>query len=213
MGKNLSRNCLKVSINLGIWGLLNLMIVSQSAIAQETFSRSACPQKLADLAPQMLADLPSYTNRVIQRSIINHTQNLMLRNFVIVASNPDLEPLPLINRQFQPVFPDTSQQLFFTLLERQYATQRAIELQNHYRAFFDLTDQGWRLILLFSHPSSLDKNEPFFPTQESEDSAIAQAINLWLRDCNAGAIKFPITEKNSEKTNLDPANLESESSP
>ena len=189
------------------------MVVSQSAIAQETSSRSACPQKLADLAPQMLADLPSYTNRVIQRSIINHTQNLMLRNFVIVASNPDLEPLPLINRQFQPVFPDTSQQLFFTLLERQYATQRAIELQNHYRAFFDLTDQGWRLILLFSHPSSLDKNEPFFPTQESEDSAIAQAINLWLRDCNAGAIKFPITEKNSEKTNLDPANLESESSP
>ena len=210
MGKNLSRNCLKVSINLGIWGLLNLMIVSQSAIAQETFSRSACPQKLADLAPQMLADLPSYTNRVIQRSIINHTQNLMPRNYVIVASNPDLEPLPLINRQFKPAFPDTSQQLFFTLLERQYATQRAIELQNHYWAFFDLTDQGWRLILLFSHPSSLDKNEPFFPTQESKDSAIAQAINLWLRDCNAGAIKFPITEKNPEKTNLDPANLESE---
>jgi hypothetical protein len=213
MGKNLSRNCLKVSIHLGIIGLLGLMIASQSAIAQETPSRSACPEKLADLAPKMLADLPSYTNRVVQRSIINHTQNLIIRNYVIIASNPDLEPLPLINRQFQPVFPDTSQQLFFTLLERQYAAQRAIELQNHYRAFFDLTDQGWRLILLFSHPSSLDKNEPFFPTKESEDSAIAQAINLWLRDCNAGAIKFPITEKNSEQTNLDPANLQSEPPP
>jgi hypothetical protein len=59
----------------------------------------------------------------------------------------------------------------------------------------------------------LDKNEPFFPTQESEDSAIAQAINLWLRDCNAGAIKFPVIEQNSEKTNLDPANLESEPPP
>ena len=213
MGKNLSRNCLKVSINLGIWGLLGSMVVSQSAIAQETPSRPACPEKLADLAPKMLADLPSYTNRVVQRSIINHTQNLIIRNYVIVASNPELEPLPLINRQFKPVFPDTSQQLFFTLLERQYATHRAIELQNHYRAFFDLTDQGWRLILLFSHPSSLDKNEPFFPTQESEDSAITQAINLWLRDCNAGAIKFPVIEKNSEKTNLDPANLESEPPP
>ena len=213
MGKNLSRNCLKVVINLGIIGLVNLMMVSQSAIAQETTARSACPQKLADLAPKMLADLPSYTNRVIQRSIINHTQNLLIRNYVIVASHPELEALPLINRQFKPVFPDTSQQLFFTLLERQYATERAIELQNHYRAFFDLTDQGWRLILLFSHPSSLDKNEPFFPTQESEDSAIAQAINLWLRDCNAGAIKFPIAEKNSEKTNLDGANLEPKSPP
>jgi hypothetical protein len=50
-------------------------------------------------------------------------------------------------------------------------------------------------------------------TQESEDSAIAQAINLWLRDCNAGAIKFPIAEKNSEKTNLDPANLEPQPPP
>jgi hypothetical protein len=213
MGKNLSRNCLKVSINLGIMGLFGLMIVSQSAIAQETSSRSACPEKLADLAPKMLADLPSYTNRVIQRSIINHTQNLMPRNYVIVASHPELEPLPLINRQFKPVFPDTSQQLFFTLLERQYATHRAIELQNHYWAFFDLTDQQWRLILLFSQSSSLDKNEPFGLTQESENSAIAQAINLWLRDCNAGAIKFPVIEKNSEKTNLDPANLESEPPP
>jgi len=194
-------------------GLFGLMLVSQSAIAQETPSRSACPEKLADLAPQMLADLPSYTNRVIQRSIINHTQNLMPRNYVIVASHPELEPLPLINRQFQPVFPDTSQQLFFTLLERQYATQRAIELQNHYWAFFDLTDQGWRLILLFSQSSSWDKNEPFWLNQESENSAIAQAINLWLRDCNAGAIKFPITEKNSEKTNLDPANLEPQPPP
>ena len=89
------------------------MFVSQSAIAQETPSRSACPPKLAELAPKMLADLPSYTNRVIQRSIINHTQNLTIRNYVIVASNPELEPLPLINRQFKPVFPDTSQQLFF----------------------------------------------------------------------------------------------------
>jgi hypothetical protein len=213
MGKNLSRNCLKVSINLGMMGLFGLMIVSQAVIAQETSSRSACPEKLADLAPQMLADLPSYTNRVVQRSIINHTQNLMPRNYVIVASHPELEPLPLINRQFKPVFPDTSQQLFFTLLERQYATHRAIELQNHYWAFFDLTDQQWRLILLFSQPSSWHKNEPFGLTQESENSAIAQAINLWLRDCNAGAIKFPITEKTSEKTNLDPANLESEPPP
>lgn len=194
-------------------GLFGLMLVSQSVIAQETVSQSACPQKLADLAPQMLADLPSYTNRVIQRNIINHTQNLIIRNYVIVASNPDLEPLPLINRQFKPVLPDTSQQLFFTLLERQYATQRMIELQNHYWAFFDLTDQKWRLILLFSQSPFRDKNEPFWLTQESENSAIAQAINLWLRDCNAGAIKFPIAEKNSEKTNLDPANLGSESSP
>ena len=194
-------------------GLFGLMIVSQAVIAQETSSRSACPEKLADLAPQMLADLPSYTNRVVQRSIINHTQNLMPRNYVIVASHPELEPLPLINRQFKPVFPDTSQQLFFTLLERQYATHRAIELQNHYWAFFDLTDQQWRLILLFSQPSSLDKNEPFGLTQESENSAIAQAINLWLRDCNAGAIKFPVIEQNSEKTNLAPANLESEPPP
>ena len=213
MGKNLSRNCLKVSINLGILSLLNLMVVSQSAIAQETPSRSACPPKLADLAPKMLADLPSYTNRVIQRSIINHTQNLTIRNYVIVASNPELEPLPLINRQFKPVFPDTSQQLFFTLLERQYATQRAIELQNNYWAFFDLTDQGWRLIRLFSRLASFDKNDPPLPIEVSDDSAIAQAINLWLRDCNAGAIKFPITEKNSEKTNLEPANLESEPPP
>jgi hypothetical protein len=68
------------------------------------------------------------------------------------------------------------------------------ELQNHYWAFFDLTEQGWRLILLFSQFSSFNKNDPLLPTQESQNSAIGQAINLWLRDCNAGAIKFPTVE-------------------
>ncbi len=193
MVKNLSRNYLKALISLGIVSFLNVTLVGDKVMAQATFSQSACPQKLKTWTSKMLADLPSYTNRVTQRSIINHSQNLIIRNYVIIASTPEFEPIPLTQKQYQPVFPNTSQQLFFTLLERQYATQRVIELQHHYWAFFDLTEQGWRLIMLFSQLASLDKKDkvnPLLVTQESDNSAITQAIRLWLRDCNAGAIKF-----------------------
>ncbi len=172
-----------------------MLIVSPKVTAQEPTFSYTCPQTIESFAPKLLADLPSYSNRVIQRSIVDYQNNPMLRSYVIIASQPELAPLPLTQRQYQPAFPDTSQQLFFTLLERQYATARVTELQNFYWAFFTLTDQGWRLLTLFSQLASTHKDDPPLPPQEASNGAIGQAINLWLRDCNAGVIKFPISDQ------------------
>lgn len=205
MGKNLSRNCLRKKtvirpqkllnpLLLGITCLLTL-ILSPNVTAQDPTFSYTCPKTIEALAPKLLADLPSYSNRVIQRSIVNFQHNPISRSYVIIASQPELDPLPLTQRQYQPVFPDTSEQLFFTLLERQYSTARVTELQNFYWGFFTLTDQGWHLLTLFSQLASTHKDDPPLPPQEASNGAIGQAINLWLRDCNAGTISFPLMKE------------------
>lgn len=208
MGKNLSRNCLRTThikpkklLNPLLFGIISLLnpIISLKATAQEPVFSYRCPQTIEGLAPKLLADLPSYTNRVIQRSIVNYQHNPMSRAYVIIASQPELEPLPLSSRQYQPAFPDTSQQLFFTLLERQYATARVTELQSFYWAFFTVTDQGWRLLTLFSQLASTHKDDPPLPPQDASNGAIAQAINLWLKDCNAEAIAFPPIKEQKQR--------------
>ncbi|MEB3310219.1 MAG: hypothetical protein VKJ02_08295 [Snowella sp.] len=167
--------------------------MAANVTAQAPAPAGTCPQTLDGLAPKLLADLPSYSNRVIQRSIVNYQQNPISRSYVIIASQPELDPLPLSQRQYQPAFPDTSEQLFFTLLERQYATKRVTQLQSFYWGFFTLTDQGWRLLRLFSQLASTHKNDPPLPPQEVSNGAIGQAINLWLRDCNAEGIQSSIS--------------------
>lgn len=202
MGKNLSRNRLRKTVIglknftnplvIGITSFLTL-IMAANVTAQAPAPAGTCPQTLDGLAPKLLADLPSYSNRVIQRSIVNYQQNPISRSYVIIASQPELDPLPLSQRQYQPAFPDTSEQLFFTLLERQYATKRVTQLQSFYWGFFTLTDQGWRLLRLFSQLASTHKNDPPLPPQEVSNGAIGQAINLWLRDCNAEGIQSSIS--------------------
>ncbi|MGH2415856.1 MAG: hypothetical protein ACRDEA_19635, partial [Microcystaceae cyanobacterium] len=148
----------------------------------------SCPTDLKTLTPLLLNDLPSYANRVIQRSR-KRDRSADLFSYVIVAGKPEFEPLNLSQLQYTHLLPDTSEQLFFTTLERRYSNNRAIETQNYYWLFLTQTPSGWRLVTLVSRFGSPAQAQLFLPPQENSDGVIGQAVHLWLRDCRAGAIR------------------------
>jgi hypothetical protein len=136
----------------------------------------------------MLRDLPSYANRVVTRA--TQRQNLATASHVILAGQPEFEPLPLTANPEQ-VHPDlTVKQVFFTTLERQRTGDRLFELQQYHWAFLVQTRYGWQLVTLYSQIGSYPADErSVSPARESSSGAIGQAMRLWLRDCQAGAVR------------------------
>jgi hypothetical protein len=109
---------------------------------------------------------------------------------VILAGPPEFDPLPL-TVNLDPVPPDpTVQQLFFTTLERQRTGDRLLELQQYHWAFLVPTRYGWQLVTLYSQIGSYPADGRLLsPARENSLGAIGQAMRLWLRDCQAGAIR------------------------
>ena len=144
-----------------------------------------CSQTLDSLIPQLLSDLPSYSNRVGQRAQ-QFDLEVPLDTYILIAGNADFDPLPLPQKQWQPTVKNTTQQVFFTTLEREYTQRRLIERQNFYWAFFVPTNRGWQLAVLYQQLGGESPNSPTSPRRDASTGGIAQGINLWLRDCQAG---------------------------
>lgn len=181
-------------IRLSLLGLFSA-VQGQSVSSQEPFQTSAsrilnssCPTDITTLTDWMLKDLPSYANRVIQRTR-KPRQSADLFSYVIIAGKPEFEPLKLSQRQYTPVFPDSSQQVFFTTLERQYSSSQAIATQHYHWLFLTQTASGWRLVMVFTQLGHPNQSQPPSPPKETSNGVIGQAISLWLRDCRAGAIR------------------------
>ena len=147
-----------------------------------------CPADVQTLMTRMLRDLPSYGNRVTQRSR-RGDRTVEVYNYILVAGNPEFEPLPLSNLQYEPELPDDTKQVFFTTLERQYTPTEAILLQNYYWLFLTPSSEGWRVVLLFSQLADLEQDDLPLPPQDAINGAIGQGIKLWLKDCRAGVFK------------------------
>lgn len=174
-----------------------------------------CPSDPQVLAAQLLADLPSYANRVSSRNLDLSTNPIQPVTTILVASAPDFTPLDL--SQLFPAGaasdrePDTDlQQVFFTTLERQYWQGRPASLQHYHWLFLAPTQDGWHMALLFSSLGSYPNSGPLgsvgrppTPPQESSDGIIGQAIRLWLRDCRAEAV-FP-ADAEVESVSPDPS--------
>ncbi|MBJ7898856.1 MAG: hypothetical protein GC158_02795 [Cyanobacteria bacterium RI_101] len=141
----------------------------------------ACPGELTDLIPPLLADLPSYVNRVAQRRLGAEP----LQTYLLIAGEADFNPLPLPQRQFPPQAPDTTRQVFFTTLERHYDEAGLTSRQNFYRSFWVETSGGWQLALLYGQLNAAKTNPIPEPPQFLNDSDLAEAVRLWLRDCQA----------------------------
>jgi hypothetical protein len=187
MGKNLRRisyNCLNLLL-LGLLTVASWQTVRPQAVSLQS---SSCPADLETLTNLLIQDIPGYANRVIQR-VRKLDRPVYLSTYVIVAGRPEFKPLPLVNRQYNPVLPDTSQQVFFTTLERRYSQNTVIEAQNYHWLFLTRSQDGWRLAMVYTQFGSPANDEPPTPPQETSDGVIGQAIRLWLRDCRAGAIK------------------------
>ncbi|MBD2652149.1 hypothetical protein H6G45_01315 [Synechocystis sp. FACHB-383] len=185
---NLLRLSQAVKFGLSVTGLTlvvlaNLGLNPSQARNRPSSHQGHCQQSLTELMPPLLEALPSYTNRVMQRSQIG---GVPLRTYILIAGNADFDPLPLAQQQWQPAVPDTTKQVFFTTLERSYTDQRAIASQNFYWAFFVQTGQGWQLALLYQQLGGSSPDQPTSPRRDASTGAIAQGIRLWLRDCQAG---------------------------
>jgi hypothetical protein len=170
---------------LGLLTVASWQTIQPQAVSLKTFS---CPADVETLTNLLIKDIPGYANRVIQR-VRKLDRPVYLSTYVIIARRPEFKPLPLTNRQYNPVLPDTSQQVFFTTLERRYSQNKVIEAQNYHWLFLARSQDGWRLAMVYTQFGSPSGDEPPTPPQETSDGVIGQAIRLWLRDCRAGAIK------------------------
>lgn len=154
-------------------------------------SEHHCPTDLSALIPPLIRDLPTYANLVASRSQEALIEQPIPPGSVLLAGNPEFEAINLAERspRPQPILDETVQQVFFTTLERQYLDLQAVMLQHYHWLFLVPDETGWRLVLLYSSVGSYpDDGSPPSPARESSHGVIGQAIQLWLRDCRAGAI-------------------------
>ncbi|MEM8502608.1 MAG: hypothetical protein AAF716_05585 [Cyanobacteria bacterium P01_D01_bin.1] len=165
-----------------------------------------CPTEIEPLAELLIRDIPGYTNRVLQRAVavLPWTDADVLRSLesdeivrqpyrpsrVLFAGKLNLEPLDLNEYAFSSS-PQTGAdvtQIFFTTLSRQYDGPQVSESQEYHWVFLTQTADGWRLAFMFSAVDSLPIIQVQTPPRESSEGSVGQAIQLWLRDCRAGAI-------------------------
>lgn len=149
---------------------------------------ASCPDDLKNLTGLLLADLPDYANRVIQRTQ-NLNQKAGVDSYIISAGKADFVPLNLPRIQYDPIDSQSPEQLFFTVLERHYINKQVKEIETYHWLFLTPSESGWRMVMLFSRFGDAAKNNPPTPPLETSDGIIGRAVRLWLRDCRAGRIK------------------------
>ena len=150
-------------------------------------SRSCQAQDIKTLTTGLLQALPGYANRASQRAR-RLSRSSDVYSYVILAGRPEFEPLTLgpgaYTSKSQPTDAQV-QQVFFTTLERQYTKGKAIELQQFHWVFLTKSQSGWRLATMLSQIGGYPAQKPPTPPKDSSNGIIAQAINAWLRDCQA----------------------------
>jgi hypothetical protein len=150
--------------------------------------RVTCPADVATLTTAMLRDLPSYINRAYLRTLGNKPGGM---SYAIAATQPNFEPLPTLSSEYTNPQDPNLHQVFFTMLERQYLGRQMAELQNYHWLFLSQTPDGWKIALMFSRLGSYPAGKlPVTAPQDSSQSLTAQAIRMWLRDCQAGAVRL-----------------------
>jgi hypothetical protein len=174
---------------------LNYQAFAQNPTSSPTRrEKSFCSEpSLELLTTQLLRDLPSYANRVIQRAR-RFGRKTDIFSYVLAAGRPEFAPLPLnltgdIPKELKYTDKDVNQ-VFFTTLERQYIGKKAVELQQFHWLFLTKAENGWWMVMMFSRTGSDPKQNPPTPPQDSSNGVIAQGIKTWLRDCRAGDVRF-----------------------
>ncbi|BAZ44398.1 hypothetical protein NIES4102_14070 [Chondrocystis sp. NIES-4102] len=176
-------------LGLLIFCLLPIQLVnSQIKPAKQDNKSFTCPNQLETLSSLLLKDLPQYSNRVILRTQKN-PRSLGIRKYIIIASPAELEPLNLPNLQYQPLPADQPQQIFFTVLERQYQNKQVFTIQTYHWLFLVKTNDGWRMVMMFSRFGDSNNQSPPAPPIETTDGIIGQGVQLWLRDCRARTVR------------------------
>ena len=152
-----------------------------------------CPRDVEVLLSGLLRDLPGYANRVAHRNIPANKEPTGFGT-ILVAGHAEFEPIDVTTLTFDAgvASTETIQQVFFTTLEWQYQADDIVRLEQYHWLFLTEADDGWRLALMFSRVVNDDAaiRSPT-PQRESSNGIIGQAVQLWLRDCRAGAV-YPV---------------------
>lgn len=135
----------------------------------------SCPLALRDMAEALAADLPGYLMRAYAR--LGNSVS------VLVASYPELEPLPVVSgAPLDPAANDANasppqdgqpRQVFLTVLERRPGDRDYA--QRAYWLFVVYTQRGWRLDMAFTRIGNA-------PPQDASDGVLAGAARTWFRD-------------------------------
>ncbi|WP_245911904.1 hypothetical protein [Brunnivagina elsteri] len=158
-------------------------------------NRTYCSeQKIESVTTYLLRDLPSYANRASQRAR-RLTRRGDTFSYTIAAGKPEFQPLPLnpstTSSDTTKTLSEGIEQVFFTTLERQYTAGKSVELQQFHWLLLTKTGSGWRKVMMFSQIGSFPvTKQPLSPPRESSNGVVAQAVDVWLRDCQAGSVKI-----------------------
>ena len=167
---------------------LNMPIKPVNSEIDNSSGNISCPDNLKQLTPLLLKDLPSYSNRVIQRTQ-RANRKAGIRNYIITASQAEFEPLNLPRIQYNPISEEEAEQVFFTVLERQYNNKKIIKIQTYHWLFLTQTSDGWRMVIMFSRFGNSQAKNPPAPPIETSNGIIGRGVQLWLKDCRAGTVR------------------------
>lgn len=182
-----------------VWRSLILIVLFQiipiklvnSQTERSSLADFSCPDNLEQLTSLLLKDLPSYSNRVIQRTQ-RANRKAGIRNIIVTAGRAEFESLNLPRIQYNPIDDEDPQQIFFTVLERQYNNNQVTNIQTYHWLFLTQTDSGWQTVMMFSRFGNSKAIKPPSPPRESTDGIIGQGVQLWLKDCRAGTLRSNI---------------------
>jgi hypothetical protein len=169
--------------------VVNATNAAVNSTKNPTKKKFTCPNNVPELTELLLKDLPAYSNRVIQRTQVRN-QAAGIENYILTASQAEFKPLQLPRLQYDQIDSDQEPaQVFFTVLERQYIQDKIVDISSYHWLFLTSTTRGWQTVMLFSRFGNTTENAPPAPPIETTDGLIGQGIQLWLRDCNAGAVR------------------------
>jgi hypothetical protein len=146
-------------------------------------------QNIENLTTYLMRDLPSYSNRITQRSR-RLSRKVDVFSYMLVAGRPEFTPLKVDNTDVPENSAEGVEQIFFTTLERQYTRGTPIELQQYHRLLLTKSTSGWRMVMMLSQTGSYPAKNIPSPPRESSRGNVAQAVETWLRDCRADSIKI-----------------------
>jgi hypothetical protein len=144
-----------------------------------------CPGTLPQLAELLIRDLPGYANRVAQRRRQKLDPNYS--NY-LAAGRPETIPQLIENPEYRPASPATAPlQLYLSTLEKRYVGRNSTDLQQFHWLFLAKGKKSWYLVAMYSRQGRTS-DDPL-PPIESLKSPVGEAVQIWLRDCNAGKIQ------------------------
>ncbi len=151
-------------------------------------------QKIESVTTYLLRDLPSYANRASQRAR-RLTRRGDTFSYMIAAGRPEFQPLLLnpnaTSFDTAKTLSEGVEQVFFTTLERRYTAGKSVELQEFHWLLLTKTDNGWRKVMMFSQIGAFPvTKQPVSPPRESSNGVVGQAVDVWLRDCQAGSVRM-----------------------